>query len=100
MSDTQSTEQKAERQAILKYSFNFTTDGDRYRVWYDPDKDAICTDCDSDTEESLREFALALEQLIKEYAGISDIDDLDLKKFAVKHLKATMKVDKELAKLS
>jgi hypothetical protein len=49
---------------------------------------------------SLREFVLALAQLIKEYAGLSDIDDLDLRKFAVKHFKAAMKVDTELAKLS
>jgi hypothetical protein len=91
---------EAERKAKLKYSFNFTMDEDRYRVWYNSDKDIICFDCDSYCERSLREFVLALAQLIKLYAGMYDIDDLDLRKFAVKHFKAAMKVAKELAKLS
>jgi hypothetical protein len=89
----------ATKKAMSKYSFDFTIDGAAHRAWYDPEKDDLFFDCGSDCEESLGQFMIHLGQLIKLYAAESDIDELELQKFAWKHLKADIKVKKVLDKI-
>jgi len=89
----------AMKKAMSNYAFRFAIDGLWYRTWYDPEKDNVFYDCSDDTEESLGEFLLHLTQLITHHAASSDIKELDLQKFAVKHLKANIKVEKALDKI-
>jgi hypothetical protein len=83
------------KKAYLKYSFDFTIDGDACRTWYDPEKDVACFDC-GDAGEELYQLSREIERAIKECESKSCIDILELRKFALKHIKAMIRVEKEL----
>jgi hypothetical protein len=78
------------------YSFNFSINGEDCSIWYDQEKHDLCFDClDSDIEESLRDFLVNLTRLIVVEAEASCIEVSDLRKFARKHLKYEIKINKE-----
>jgi hypothetical protein len=81
------------------YSFDFTINEAAYRTWYDPDKHDICFNCESDDEESLLEFLTDLQKLIDTHTAASCIDKFELEKFALKHLKKGLKIQKLLDKI-
>jgi hypothetical protein len=81
--------------AWLKYSFGFTVDGEAYRIWHNPEKEVVCFDC-GDAGELLYQLTREIELAVKQCGARSDIDVLDLRKFACKHLQAMIKVEKEL----
>jgi hypothetical protein len=81
-------------------SFGFTISGEACSMWYDPDKHDVCFDCwDDDIQESLRDFLVNLERLIYVDAEGSGITHSELKNFAFKYLKASVKVEKVLNKI-
>jgi hypothetical protein len=85
------------KKAYSKYSFHFKIDGDACRTWFDPEKDLAFFDC-GDTGEQLYELSREIERVIEECVSKTSIDILDLRKFALKHIQAMIRVEKELQK--
>jgi hypothetical protein len=84
------------KNAYLKYTFDFSIDGEACRTWYDPEKNVACFDCVDDAGESLFQLTREIERAIKDCESKSDLDILDLRKFALKHVQAMIRVEKEL----
>jgi hypothetical protein len=83
--------------AFLKHgSFDFKINGQVYNRWYDLEKDCFRFDCDSNVEQLLDKFVQALNILINKHSAASGIKELEVRKFALKYLKADIKIDKEL----
>jgi hypothetical protein len=80
------------------YSFEFMINEEPCDTWYDPDKHKTLYDCDGDTAECLADLVHAIVMLIYHHAEECGFDTDELYKFAYKHLKAYLKVEKELAK--
>lgn len=105
MSDTQSKSHEADRDSIYfepdlhkaysEYAFNFTIDGAPCRTWYDPEKEVAHFDA-GDAGESLFQLMIEIERSLEECFEKSDVDILDLRKFALKHLQAMIRVTKKL----
>jgi hypothetical protein len=82
--------------AYLKYSVGFTMAGEAYRAWYDPKTETLNFDCDPEDAVEFFELAEEIDRIIDERYSNSDIDILDLRQFACNHLKALIRVHKEL----
>jgi hypothetical protein len=108
MSDTQSKSHEADRDPIYfeadlhkaysEYAFNFTIDGAPCRTWYDPEKEVVHFDA-GDAGESLFQLMIEIERSIEKCFEKSDVDHLDLRKFALKHLQAMIRVGKKLQRV-
>jgi hypothetical protein len=83
------------KKAYLKYSFDFAIDGEAHRAWYDPGEDAALFDC-GDAGESLFQLTREIEKALEQCGSKSDIAIIDLRKFALKHVQAMIRVDEEL----
>jgi hypothetical protein len=83
------------KKAWLKYSFDFTIDGKACRTWYDPENDLECFDC-GDAAEFLYQLTQKIEKSIAECGAKLEVDVLDVRKFAFKHLQALIRVEKKL----
>jgi hypothetical protein len=81
------------KNTLSKYSFKFTVDGVDCRVCQDPDNNNYrYFDC-GNAAELLSELAAQIEQSIKGCGSKTHIDILDLRKFAIKHIQAMIKVE-------
>jgi hypothetical protein len=85
----------ARKNAWSKYSFDFTFDGKTWRTWYDPENEAICFDC-GDAAEELHQLVQKIDDALADCEAKLEVDVLDARKFAFKHLQAMIKVEKEL----
>jgi hypothetical protein len=79
----------------LKYSFDFTIDGEACQTWCDPENNRVCFDC-GNLAEFLNQLTLKIDRAIKQCESKSEIDILDVRKFALKHIEAMIRVEKEL----
>jgi hypothetical protein len=80
------------------YSFEFMINEEPYHTWYDPGKHETLDDCDGDTAKCLDDLVYAIAMLMRNHAEGCGFNEDDLYKFTYKHLKAHLKVEKELAK--
>jgi hypothetical protein len=80
------------------YSFEFKINEEAYHTWYDPDQHETLYDCGGDTAKCLRDLVYAIAVLMRNHAEEWGLDEDELYKFTYKHLKANLKVEKELAK--
>jgi hypothetical protein len=85
-----------ERVKAKYYSYYFTINEAGCTASYDPEKHQICFNCGSDDEESLLEFLGNLQTLIDTHAALLCIDEIELKKLALKHLKKELKINELL----
>ena len=84
------------KKALSKYSFKFTVDGVDCRVWQHPDDNTYrYFDC-GNAAELFSELTAQIEQAIKGCGSKTHIDILDLRKFAIKHIQAMIKVEEAL----
>jgi hypothetical protein len=83
------------KRAWSKYSFNYKIDGEACHTWYDSNTGKVGFDYEEEAEE-LFNLTEEIDRVIRESHSKADIDVLDLRKFACKHLRAMIKVEQEL----
>jgi hypothetical protein len=84
------------KKALSKYSVKFTVEGVDCRVWQDPDNHTVRNFECGDAADLFFELSAQIEQAIKGCGSKSHIDILDLRKFAIKHIQAMIKVEQSL----
>jgi hypothetical protein len=83
------------KKAYSKYSFNYTINGTACRTWYDSDEEVAHFD-GGNAGEFLFQLTMEIERSIEECGAKSGIDIHDLRKFALKHVQAVIRVDNGL----
>jgi hypothetical protein len=83
------------KRAWSKYSFNYKIDGEARHTWYDSNTSEVGFD-DGKGAEELFNLTEEIDRVIRESHSKADIDVLDLREFACKHLRAMIKVEQEL----
>jgi hypothetical protein len=89
-----------ERLRAKYYSFDFTIDEELCSAWYDPEKHEICFNCGhADVAESLLKFVMGLQMFIYAHAADWCMDQIELERFALKHLRKEVKIKRLLDKI-
>jgi hypothetical protein len=83
------------KKAYSKYSFNYTINGTACRTWYDSDGE-VAHFHGGTAGEFLFQLTMEIERSIEECSAKSGIDILDLRKFALKHVQAVIRVNNGL----
>src|SRR6266851_5205010 len=87
------------KRAFSNYFFHFAVGGKECRTWCDTDKEEACFDCADDLGDVVKllsNLSMDIERLVEKCASKTKVDVLDIRKFVFKHIRAMIRVDREL----